>query len=255
MKERGKNGMKINYQEYHLSKREWCIYIVQGILLCVIVNHLFYQNAVFYLFMIPIPILWVKWRKLDRKNKRKKELGYQFKNALNSLSVSLRAGYSIENSLIEAEKDMRKWNGDSSEIVQELSYINRQIKVSIPAEDLLTDFGIRSDVEDIKNFASVFAIARRMGGNLAEIVQDTAAQLSEKIDAERAIDTAVSAKKFEQMVMSLMPFGMIFYMQLSSPGFFDAIYGTVFGVIFMTACLVLYAAAFWFGRRLVRIEV
>lgn len=247
--------MKINYQEYHLSKRESAIYIVQGILLCVIVNQLFYQNPVIYLFMIPIPIFWVKMRKEDRKKRRKKELGYQFRNALNSLSVSLRAGYSIENSLIEAEKDMRKWNGDSAEIVQELSYINRQIKVSIPAEDLLTDLGCRSGVDDIKNFASVFAIARRMGGNLAEIVQDTADQISEKIDVERQIDTAISAKKFEQSIMSLMPFGMIFYMQMTSPGFFDQIYGTVFGLIFMTVCLVFYAGAFWIGRQIVRIEV
>lgn len=247
--------MKIDYREYHFTKREWCRYIVQGILLCVVVNQLFYQNIWCYLFLAPIPVFWVKLQKKERMEKRKKELAYQFKNALNSLSVSLRAGYSMENSLIEAERDMRKWNGDGSEIVQELSYINRQIKMSIPAEDLLTDFGSRSDIEDIQNFASVFAIARHMGGNLAEIVQDTADQISEKIDVERQIDTAIAAKRLEQTVMSLMPFGMIFYMQVSSPGFFDQIYGTAFGIAFMTVCLGFYGAAFWLGRRLVRIEV
>ena len=150
---------------------------------------------------------------------------------------------------------MRKMNGDGSEIVQELSYINRQIKVSVPAEELLTDFGNRSDVEDIKNFASVFAIARRMGGDLAEIVQNAAVQISEKIEVERTIEASIAAKKFEQTVMSLMPCGIIFYMQMTSPGFFEQIYGTVAGVLFMTVCLVLYGFAFWIGRRIVRIEV
>lgn len=247
--------MKQNYQEYHFSKKELCLYIVQGILLCVVVNHLFYQNAVVFLFMIPIPGLWLNWRRREKILARKKELGYQFKNALNSLSVSLRAGYSIENSLIEAEKDMRKMNGENSEIVQELSYINRQIKVSIPAEELLTDLGGRSDVEDIKNFASVFAIARRMGGNLAQIVWDTAAQISEKIEVEHTIETAIAAKKFEQTVMSLMPCGIILYMQITSPGFFNQIYGTTVGILFMTICLVFYGLAFYMGRRIVRIEV
>lgn len=247
--------MKINYREYHFTKREWCSYIVQGIFLCVVVNHLFYQRLAAFVFMIPVPFLWLRWKKQERMKRRKKELGYQFKNALNSLSVSLRAGYSMENSLIEAEKDMRRWNGDSSDIVQELSYINRQIKMSIPAEDLLTDLGIRSDVEDIKNFASVFAIARRMGGNMAEIIQDTAGQISEKIDVERSIDMAVAAKKYEQMIMSFLPFGIIFYMQLSSPGFFKQLYGTVFGVIFMTGCLAFYLFAFWLARKIIQIEV
>lgn len=247
--------MKIDYREYHFTKREWGLYIFQGILLCVIVNYLFYQNVVFFVFMIPIPLLWLKWKKQIRMERRKKELNYQFRDALNSLSVSLRAGYSIENGLIEAEKDMRKLNGNSAEIVQELSYINGQIKVSIPVEELLTDFGLRSDVEDIRNFASVFAIARKTGGNMTSIVAETAGSISEKIDVERSIETAVAAKKFEQTIMSVMPCAIILYMQLASPGFLDSLYGNLFGVLFMTACLCMYAMSWWAGRKIVEIEV
>lgn len=247
--------MKIDYREYDLNMRERCIYIGQGILLCVLVNYLLYRKILAFIFMIPIPILWLRWKKQERSQKRKKELNYQFRDALNILSVSLRAGYSIENSLREAEKDMRKLKGNRSELVQELSYINRQIKVSISAEELLTDFGIRSDVEDIKNFASVFAIARRMGGNMAEIVKDAAAQISEKIEVDKSIEMAIAAKQFEQSIMSCMPCGIILYMQVTSPGFFNELYGTVFGVIFMTICLILYGTAFFMGRRIVRIEV
>lgn len=247
--------MKTNYNEYHFSKREWVLYIVQGILLCVIVNYLFYQNIVLFVFMIPIPLLWLKWKKQMRTEQRKKELNYQFKDALNSLSVSLRAGYSIENALIEAEHDMRKLNGKSAEIVRELAYINKQIKVSIPAEELLTDLGIRSNLEDIKNFAAVFSIARRMGGNLTEIVNEAAGHISEKIDVERSIETAIASKRFEQSVMSVMPCGIIFYLQLASPGFLDGLYGNIFGICFMTICLICYIAAWHMGRRIVDIEV
>ena len=103
--------------------------------------------------------------------------------------------------------------------------------MSIPVEDLLTDLGIRSDVEDIKNFASVFAIARKMGGNMVEIVQDAADQIQEKAEVERSIETAIAAKKFEQTIMAVMPCIIIFYMQITSPGFFSQMYGTIFGII------------------------
>lgn len=247
--------MKINYEEYYLSMRERCLYFGQGILLCVLVNYLFYREMLIFIFMLPIPFFWIYWKKQERNQKRKKELNYQFRDALNILSVALRAGYSIENGLVEAEKDMRKLNGNRSEMVQELSYMNRQIKVNISVEELLTDFGIRSGVEDIRNFASVFAIGRRSGGNMAEIVREAADQISEKIDVDRSIELAVASKKFEQSIMSCMPCGIIFYMQITSPGFFDNLYGNLFGVIFMTICLILYAAAFVLGRRIVRIEV
>lgn len=247
--------MKTDYREYHFTMQEWVLYIAQGILLCVIVNYLFYQNVVFFVFMIPIPLLWLKWKKRMRIEQRKKELNYQFKDALHSLSVSLRAGYSIENSLVEAEKDMRKLNGNRAEIVRELSYMNGQIKVSIPVEELLADLGSRSDVEDIRSFACVFAIARRTGGNMAAVVSDAAAHICEKIEVERSIDTAVAAKKFEQMIMSVMPCAIILYMQLASPGFLDGLYGNLFGVIFMSFCLCLYGISWWTGRKIVEIEV
>ena len=221
--------MKINYEEYHVNMRERCLFLGQGILLCVLVNYLFYRKVPAFLFMIPVPFLWFRFRVQGRNQKRKKELNYQFRDALNMLSVSLRAGYSIENGLLEAEKDMRRLNGSRTEMVQELSYINRQIKVNIPAEELLMDFARRSNVEDIKNFVSVFAIARRTGGNLAEIVADCAARISEKIEVDKSIELAVAAKKFEQTIMSCMPCAIILYMQVTSPGFFDGLYGTVFG--------------------------
>lgn len=247
--------MKISYREYHVSMRERFLFIGQGISLCVLVNYLFYRKILAFLFMLPVPYLWFRYKVKERNQTRKKELNYQFRDALNMLSVSLRAGYSMENGLIEAEKDMRKLNGSGSEMVQELSYINRQIKLSIPVEELLTDLAARSEVEDIKDFASVFRIARKTGGNLAEIVTDCAGRISEKIEVDKAIEMAVAAKKFEQTIMSCMPCGIILYMQLTSPGFFDGLYGTLFGVVFMSICLILYVVSFWTGRRIVRIEV
>lgn len=247
--------MKIDYKEYHVTMRERCLFLGQGISLCVLVNYLFYRNILVLVCMVPIPFLWFRLCVRERKKKRKKELNYQFRDALNMLSVSLCAGYSVENGLLEVEKDMRRLNGNGSELIQELSYINRQIKVRIPAEELLMDLGRRSDVEDIKNFASVYAIARRTGGNLVEIVSDCAKRISEKIEVDQSIELAIAQKKFEQRIMSCMPFGIIFYLQLTSPGFFDDLYGTLLGTVFMSVCLIVYVFAYWMGQKIVCIEV
>ena len=59
----------------------------------------------------------------------------------------------------------------------------------------------------------------------------------------------------EQMIMSLMPAGIILYLQLASPGFLDILYGNPFGICAMTVCLTVYGAAYWMGKRIVEIEV
>lgn len=247
--------MKTDYSEYHVTMRERCMFLMQGILLCVLVNWLFYRSILAFLIMIPIPYLWFRFCVKERNKQRKKELNYQFRDALHMLSVSLRAGYSIENALLEAEKDMRRMNQKGSELVWELSYINRQIKVSVPVEELLMDLGERSDLEDIQNFASVFSIARTTGGNLVEIITDCAQKISDKIEVDKSIEMAVAAKRFEQTIMSCMPVGIMVYMQLTSPGFFDKLYGTLFGTAFFSICLMVYLIAWYMGRRIVRIEV
>ena len=247
--------MKRKDMEYDVTMQERCLFLLQGIVLCVLVNYLFYRSILVLILMMPLPFFWFAFCRKERMKRRKKELNYQFRDALNMLSVSLRAGYSIENGLIEVEKDMRRLNGSGSEIVRELSYINSQIKVCVSAEELLMDFGQRSGVEDIRNFASVFCVARKMGGNFVEIVGDCAKQISEKIETDRSIELAVAAKKFEHKIMSAMPVCIILYLQVTSPGFFEDLYGTLFGTCFMSVCLMVYGIACLMGHRIVSIEV
>ena len=144
------------------------------------------------------------------------------------------------------------WNED---IVAEFRYIETQQRVSVPVEELFLDLGQRCKVEDIENFASVLYTAKRSGGDLGNVIQKVARMLGDKIDVKKEIEATLAAKKSEQMIMSLMPAGIILYLQLASPGFLDILYGNPFGICAMTVCLTVYGAAYWMGKRIVEIEV
>ena len=127
--------------------------------------------------------------------------------------------------------------------------------MSVPVEELFLDLGQRCNVEDIENFASVLYTAKRSGGDLGNVIQKVARMLGDKIDVKKEIEATLAAKKSEQMIMSLMPAGIILYLQLASPGFLDILYGNPFGICAMTVCLAVYGAAYWMGKRIVEIEV
>ena len=86
-------------------------------------------------------------------------------------------------------------------------------------------------------------------------MMDIVAKNNDKIDVKKEIEATLAAKKSEQMIMSLMPVGIILYLQMTSPGFLSVLYGNPFGIAAMSICLVIYAAAYWLGRRIVDIEV
>lgn len=247
--------MKLDYRVYRFAKTEILRYTAETFALCLLVNLLCYRSWWVMPVFFPALPLYFRYKKRLLMEKRKKKLNYAFKDALSSISIALKAGYSMENAIAECIRDLRNIYEVSEPIVQEFLYLQSQLSVSVPIEQLLADFGSRCEVEDIQNFAGVYGIAKRSGGNLSRILQNAARTLNDRIEVEKEVEACVAAKKMEQTIMSVVPCGIILYMQTMSPGFLDVLYGSVAGVCVMTGCLAGYAAAFWMGRKIVRIEV
>ena len=111
----------------------------------------------------------------------------------------------------------------------------------------------RTHVQDIKDFAEVFRIAKRSGGDLPGILRNTADLISDRIEVSREINTQIASKKMEQKIMDLVPFGIILYIDTTSPGFFDPLYHSVFGVAVMSVMLLVYLAAYLLAEKILDI--
>lgn len=64
-----------------------------------------------------------------------------------------------------------------------------------------------------------------------------------------------ASKQLEQKIMNLIPFFIVFYVESSSPGFFDQMYGTSMGRMLMSGCLAVYLASFLLAAKILDIEV
>ena len=244
-----------DYDEYTPMLREWAMWTAKGILLAAAAAWLFYESPWALPAFCWVPWFYARQQKRQRIARRKRELDHQFKDALSSMSVALQAGYSAENAVVNCAREMEKLFGKEADITREFRYMEKQLHVSVPVETLLLDLGNRSHVEDISDFAAVFYTARHTGGDLAGILKKTGEMLGDKIDVSREIEAVLAAKRSEQRIMSLMPAGIIVYLKLTSPGFLGIMYGNPVGIAAMTAALLLYAFAWWLGRRIVEIEV
>ena len=171
------------------------------------------------------------------------------------MNVAVQAGYSAENAVRASVKDLGRLYEKGCDILDEFRYIESQLRLSVPVEELFLDLGKRSGVEDIENFAAVFYTAKRTGGDMTQVIQKVARMLSDKIEVKKEIEATLAAKKSEQMVMSIMPAGIICYLKLTSPGFLDVLYGNPFGICAMTVCMVIYGLSYWLGVKIVDIEV
>lgn len=186
--------------------------------------------------------------------KRKKELNRQFRDMLDSLNTSLGAGKNVNDSFIGIYEDMKIQYEEDAFILKELEVIISGIQNNVAIEEVLEDFGKRSDNDDIKSFANVFKISYRKGGNIKDIIRNTYSILSDKMEITEDIETLVTSTKLEQNIMILMPIALIAVIKLMSPEF-AANFVTPTGIISTTVSIVIFVVAYFIGKAVLDIKI
>lgn len=231
------------------------MYMLEGLLIVTATGYFFYHSWIACLCLLPVLFFFLKEKKRELAKKRRQELSGQFKDFILAIAANQKAGYSIENAIRESYRDMEMLYGAESMICVEIRYIMAGLENNTALEKLIYSLGMRSGLQDVLQFADVFAIAKRGGGNMTDILAKTAAVIEQKTYTDKEIQLMISARKTEQKIMNLVPFLIIFYVGGTSRGFFDVLYNNVIGIVIMTVCLGFYGAAFLLSRRIVDIEV
>ncbi|HKM04475.1 MAG TPA: type II secretion system F family protein [Lachnospiraceae bacterium] len=238
-----------------MSLKEKTSLLIQGGFIIGSIGYLFYESIIAVICLLPLFIVYIKRKKRELIIKQRQELVLQFRDTIIYISSSLQAGYSMENALKQSYIDMCMIYGKETMMTKELYYMNHSLLNSVTIEKLLDDFGKRSKIEEIQEFADIFMIAKRNGGDLNEIIRNCIETIGDKIDVKREIYTSISAKKYESKIMNCIPFFIILYISISSPGFFHCLYHNVVGITIMTACLLVYLIAYNMSQKIVSIEV
>lgn len=237
------------------SRKDRVRYMAEGGMIVAGMAVFFYRSLWALPFLTPVFLLYCREKRKDIASVRRRSTQTQFRDAILSISANQKAGYSVENSFKYAYEDMALLYGKESVIGKELYTIVIGLSNNMILEQLLHDFGKRSGVEDVIEFAEVFAAAKRSGGNMTEIIERSASVIDSKVETEKEIELLLAARRMEQRIMNAVPFGILLYIGVTSRGFFRVLYHNPAGVLIMTACLAAYMAAVLISRKIVAIEV
>lgn len=194
-------------------------------------------------------------KKRELKETRLQQLNLEFKEGILLLASFLSAGYSVENAFSASVKELVILYGEEGMVSREFSHIESQIRMNRAVEQALSEFAGRSGLDDVKNFAEVFAAAKRSGGDLVTVISHTASVIRDKVQVKQEILTMTASKQFEQKIMSLIPFFIVLYIDVTSPGFFHIMYATGAGRIIMSLCMAVYLLALGLAKQIMRIEI
>lgn len=245
---------EIDYTTYSFQGRELILYIFLGMFQVFLLSKCFYDSLFASFLFLPFVYVYLEKKKKQLCNKRQKQLEKEFRDVILSVLANVQAGYSIENAFHESYQDIVMLYGTESVMAYELRLLRQKLRINQTVEEALQNLADRSGITDIQDFAEVFRMAKRTGGNVKEIISNTAMILRDKQEVRREIDTLLTQKELELKIMRYIPFGIIGYLSLTSRGYFDVLYHNLFGVLVMTGCLAVYVLAVYLAEKILAID-
>lgn len=170
------------------------------------------------------------------------------------MAGALSAGYSAENAVIVSGRELEQLYGSQGMIVREFKRMAEQMNLNRSVEQVIREFADRSGLEEAQRFARIFRIAKRSGGGLTPVICHTVSVMEDRSQVKEEIRTMTSSVQFEQKIMNGIPFLMILYIDMTSPGFFGVMYETMLGRLIMTGCLAVYLLSCVLSRKILDIQ-
>jgi tight adherence protein B len=209
-----------------------------GYLFGVIVFQRLLPGLVFMCVFGPMPYVYVRFRKFRRMQAFREA----FPDSLDLLVSGLRAGLSFSAALqIVSEESPEPLRSEFAITVEEQA-------LGIDLREALTNLTNRVDVLDLKFFVMAVLLQRETGGNLAEVLANSAALIRDRFRVLGDIQTFTAQGKMTAVILVLLPVGVGLFTFLVTPDYFKPMIESAggrqalwfAGMMQLTGCYVIY---------------
>lgn len=193
----------------------------------------------------PAPYLYA----LYRKSQRMRAFAKEFPDALDLLVSGLRAGLSFSAAMqIVSEESPEPVRSEFAITVEEQS-------LGLDFREALVNLTKRVDSLDLRFFVTAVVLQRDTGGNLAEILENTARLIRDRFRVLGDIQTFTAHGRLTGGILMLLPLGMALYTWALNPDYFRPMIETPNGRLALIVAGGMQVIGMLVIRRIVNIRV
>lgn len=195
---------------------------------------------------------WVR----ARREARLLRCAEQFREVLQSVVSSLRAGRSMPQALQQAYQDLHQIPGRRGDLMSDvLEQALSELSLGAPLDSVLQGMTRRIPLEEIRLFVDAVIISRVRGGNLVQVLLTLIRLNTERFQVRQEVRIQTAQKRLEGTVVSVMPVGMLLLLSFLAPDYMAPLTRTAGGQAVVGIGLFLVLAAYLYAQSLARIQV
>ena len=192
-----------------------------------------------------LPAMWLS----RAQRKRISKLDSQLPDTLTMLSNSLKAGFGLMQSMDLISKEM------AHPIATEIKRTLQDINIGASTEVALQGLAARSGSADLDIVVTAMLIQQSTGGNLAEILDNVAYTMRERIRIRGEIKTLTTQGVMTGFIIGGMPVFIAGVITLLNPSYMDPLLTTTPGYIMLGGAALLEAFGIMVIKKILAIEV
>jgi len=192
-----------------------------------------------------IPGFYVRYR----INKRLKAFNNQLGDTLTLLSNAIKAGYSFAQAIDTVAKNA------VAPIADEFGRAVREMNLGGSPDEALSNITKRIASADFDLVATAYAIHRTVGGNLAEILDNIAYTIRERVRIKGEIATLTAQARASGTLITFLPLVLATFMFFVTPTYFRPMFDSIIGWALIGLGLFMIFVGNLIIRRVVAIEV
>lgn len=189
--------------------------------------------------------LWIK----SRARRRLATFNKQLPIALQVMSTSLRSGFGIMEAVATVGREM------DEPLAGEFGRIIEQARIGGSFETGLDEMVQRVESRDLRIVARALEIHRKVGGDLAAILDSVASTMRQREELRGHIIALTAQQRLGGMIVGLLPLWVLAFFSVTNPEFISPLWTESVGRILLGAGLVMETTAFIVMRRIMSIEV
>jgi len=191
------------------------------------------------------PLLYLR----RKKKKRMRKLQDQLPDGLDLIARALKAGHALTTGMRLAADEF----GDpfGTELAATLDEINFGVSVA----DALTHLANRVDSPDMQYFVVSVIIQRTTGGNLAEILENIAGLIRERIKFRGKVRVLSAEGKWSAVILIALPFVIVVALRFLNPKYINLLLTEPAGRMMAGIALIMTIVGALVMKKIVTIEV
>ncbi len=233
-----------------LRPAEWYLIRISAVLVLGLLGIAVYRNVIFAVILAVVGLVIPPFVLKFRERRRSRAFNDQLGDVLILLSNGLKAGYSFPQAMASIARSA------NPPVAEEFARANREVQLGITTDEALNHMVTRIRSEDLDLVVTAVAIQRVVGGNLAEILDNIAFTIRERIRIKGEIHTLTAQARASSYIITGLPIGLALVLQAINPTYIAPL--LTFkgpGPYILIGCAISISFAFFIMQRIANIEV